>query len=118
MRISVFDRFDSVYNDWEKLIENSQSSPFISAFWQNLWWENFGEGNLYITKIFDDQEVIGIVPLYLNGNIARFIGGTDLFDYQDFIFKKGFEEKEDVLPINNQVKSNKSEILVLDQMIE
>ena len=72
MRISVFDRFDSVYNDWEKLIENSQSSPFISAFWQNLWWENFGEGNLYITKIFDDQEVIGIVPLYLNGNIVFF----------------------------------------------
>ena len=32
--------------------------------------------------------------------------------------KKGFEEKEDVLPINNQVKSNESEILVLDQMIE
>ena len=32
--------------------------------------------------------------------------------------KKGIEEKEDVLPINNQVKSNKSEILVLDQMIE
>lgn len=93
MKISVFDRFDSVFNDWQKLIENSQSSPFISPFWQKLWWENFGEGNLYITKIFDDQEVVGIVPLYLNDNVARFIGGTDLFDYQDFIFKKGFEEK-------------------------
>ena len=27
-------------------------------------------------------------------------------------------DKVDVLPLNNQVKSNKSEILVLDQMIE
>ena len=27
-------------------------------------------------------------------------------------------EKNDILPSNNQVKSNKSEILVLDQMID
>ena len=113
MRISVFDRFDSVYNDWEKLIENSQSSPFISAFWQNLWWDNFGEGDLALIKIFDDQEVIGIVPLYLNGNIARFIGGTDLFDYQDFIFKKGFEEKAIKTFLSHVVSLNWNEIELL-----
>ena len=113
MRISVFDRFDSVYNDWEKLIENSQSSPFISAFWQNLWWDNFGEGDLSLIKIFDDQEVIGIVPLYLNGNIARFIGGTDLFDYQDFIFKKGFEEKAIKTFLSHVVSLNWNEIELL-----
>jgi hypothetical protein len=27
-------------------------------------------------------------------------------------------DKDEVLPLNNQVKSNKSDILVLDQMIE
>jgi len=32
--------------------------------------------------------------------------------------KKDFSEKVDVLTLNNQAKSNKSEILVLDQMIE
>ena len=32
--------------------------------------------------------------------------------------KKDFDVKEDVLTLNNQAKSNKSEILVLDQMIE
>ena len=32
--------------------------------------------------------------------------------------KKVFRDKDDVLTINNQAKSNKSEILVLDQMIE
>ena len=32
--------------------------------------------------------------------------------------KKDSDVKEDVLTLNNQVKSNKSEILVLDQMIE
>ena len=34
------------------------------------------------------------------------------------IEKKDFTEKDEVLTLNNQVKSNKSNILVLDQMIE
>ena len=32
--------------------------------------------------------------------------------------KKDFLNKNDILTLNNQAKSNKSEILVLDQMIE
>ena len=32
--------------------------------------------------------------------------------------KKDSRVKDDVLTLNNQVKSNKSEIIVLDQMIE
>ena len=32
--------------------------------------------------------------------------------------KKDFTDKIDILTLNNQVKSNKSEILVLDEMIE
>ena len=32
--------------------------------------------------------------------------------------KKVFRDKDDVLTLNNQAKSNKSEILVLEQMIE
>ena len=32
--------------------------------------------------------------------------------------KKDSTDKNDILTLNNQVKSNKSEILVLDQMIE
>ena len=34
------------------------------------------------------------------------------------IEKKDSADKDDVLALNNQVKSNKSEILVLNQMIE
>ena len=32
--------------------------------------------------------------------------------------KKDSTDKDDILTLNNQVKSNKGEILVLDQMIE
>ena len=32
--------------------------------------------------------------------------------------KNDSTSKDDILPLNNQVKSNKSELLVLDQMIE
>ena len=34
------------------------------------------------------------------------------------IEKKDLTDKNDILTLNNQVKSNKSNILVLDQMIE
>ena len=34
------------------------------------------------------------------------------------IEKKDSTDKSDILTLNNQVKSNKSEILVLDEMIE
>ena len=34
------------------------------------------------------------------------------------IEKKNLTDKNDILTLNNQAKSNKSEILVLDQMIE
>ena len=34
------------------------------------------------------------------------------------IEKKDLTDKNDILTLNNQAKSNKSEILVLDQMIE
>ena len=34
------------------------------------------------------------------------------------IKKNDYTDKDDVLTLNNQAKSNKSEILVLDQMIE
>ena len=34
------------------------------------------------------------------------------------IEKKDSTDKDDILTLNNQAKSNKSEILVLDQMIE
>ena len=36
----------------------------------------------------------------------------------EIIEKKDTTDKDDVLTLNNQAKSNKSEILVLDQMIE
>jgi len=32
--------------------------------------------------------------------------------------KNDFAKKDDILPLNNQVKPNKSDILVLNQMIE
>ena len=32
--------------------------------------------------------------------------------------KKDSDDRNDILTLNNQVKSNKSEVLVLDQMIE
>jgi len=46
---------------------------------------------------------------------------SDILNAVENIFKiekKDSTDKDDVLTLNNQVKSNKSNILVLDQMIE
>ena len=47
---------------------------------------------------------------------------SDILNAVDYISKiekkNDFTDKDDVLTLNNQVKSNKSNILVLDQMIE
>ena len=45
------------------------------------------------------------------------VNDSILNNYYSFS-KKDFVEKNDVFTVNNQAKSNKSEILVLDQMIE
>ena len=50
-------------------------------------------------------------------NAVNSISKNEKMDHP-FIEKKELSEKNQVLGHNNQVKSNKSEVLVLDQMIE
>jgi len=62
-----------------------------------------------MTKEFEIDDILNAV----NGisKMERKKGGT-------VETKNDSTDKYEVLPLNNQVKSNKSDILVLDQMIE
>ena len=53
-------------------------------------------------------------------DILNAVNSISKMDIKKFktIEKKDYSNKADVLTLNNQVKSDKSEILVLDQMIE
>ena len=84
------EHLSSLYTD-SKLNLN-WSSVFITPVWLEAWWQVFGEGRQpFIRLIRDADRVIGIAPLILDEQTARFIGGTDVCDYQDFIIEPGAE---------------------------
>ena len=62
-----------------------------------------------MTKEFKIDDILNAVD-----NISKIKRRKD----KAIVTKNDSEDKDDVLTLNKQVKSNKSKILVLDQMIE
>ena len=62
-----------------------------------------------MTKEFEIDDILNAVD-----NISKMKRRKD----KTVVTKNDSADKEDVLTLNKQVKSNKSKILVLDQMIE
>jgi CelD/BcsL family acetyltransferase involved in cellulose biosynthesis len=86
--------FDSIYSDWKKLQANSlASSIFSSPVWSKIWWQQFGSGcELHLGAVRQQGKTIGIAPLVVKGNVASFIGSSDVCDYLDFVAEPGNEE--------------------------
>lgn len=62
--------------------------------WLKVWWDNFGGGVApYICSVRHESELIGIAPLLVEGEEARFIGSPDVCDYQDFVIAPGKEQE-------------------------
>ncbi|MCJ7605673.1 MAG: GNAT family N-acetyltransferase [Dehalococcoidales bacterium] len=67
--------------------------PFVLPAWLQVWWQVFGDGNEpYLRVVKDGEDVIGIAPLMVKDDTARFIGDTDVCDFQDFIVHPGRQE--------------------------
>ena len=62
-----------------------------------------------MTKEFEIRDIL---------NAVNTISKIDKKKRSKIVEKKDFTSKDDVLTLNNQAKSNRSEILVLEQMIE
>ncbi len=86
--------FDSIHDAWKKLYEDSPAAPiFSSPAWSKVWWQEFGSGSkLHLGAIQQAGKTIGIAPLLINGDIASFIGGSDVCDYLDFVVAPGSED--------------------------
>jgi CelD/BcsL family acetyltransferase involved in cellulose biosynthesis len=68
------------------------TSPFVLPPWLMHWWTTFGAGqDLLLWEIRDGDRLLGIAPLRVAGDTARFMGSADLCDYQDFIVSPGVE---------------------------
>jgi len=56
------------------------------------WWQAFGSGlEPHLCAIRFDDELIGIAPLFFQGNKARLVGSPDVCDYLDVIVAPGRE---------------------------
>ena len=74
---------------WRGLVEQQvNGSVFLTPEWQQVWWERFGGGPraLRVLLIGDQSKPIGLAPMMREGDTLSFLGGTDLFDYRDFVF--------------------------------
>jgi CelD/BcsL family acetyltransferase involved in cellulose biosynthesis len=68
-------------------------SIFVLPPWLEAWSQIFGsEKDNYINIVRENDNIIGIAPLRIKDNTARFIGDIDVCDYLDFIVAAGKEE--------------------------
>jgi CelD/BcsL family acetyltransferase involved in cellulose biosynthesis len=85
-----FERLTSYWDDPDSRLK--WGSIFVLPAWLETWWRTFKPGTeLYLTAVRDSSAIIGIAPLHLDGNEARFVGSPDVCDYQDFITVPGRE---------------------------
>ncbi len=79
--------FDAVAPTWDALIaRQDEPNLFVTPTWQRTWWEHFGgDADLCLLTVGSASDPLGIAPMSLDGDVLRFLGGTDLFDYHDFV---------------------------------
>lgn len=86
--------FDIIFDQWEELLINSFTNEiFLTAGWQKYWWTKFGTGTpTLLFALTENSHLIGLAPLLKKDETITFIGGSDLFDYHDFVVMRGKEE--------------------------
>jgi CelD/BcsL family acetyltransferase involved in cellulose biosynthesis len=85
--------------EWNKLLERSATNTVFQTWeWNQLWWKHFGpsEGLLLLIVRNSTGELLGIAPFFCDQEVdkqkrIKFLGGTDLSDYLDFIVCRGKE---------------------------
>jgi len=68
-------------------------SIFVLPIWLEVWWRIFGaSADLLLRMVKQEDTVIGIAPLKVEGERASFIGDSDVCDYLDFVIMPGKEQ--------------------------
>jgi CelD/BcsL family acetyltransferase involved in cellulose biosynthesis len=91
---------------------------FVLPAWLKVWWNHFGNGAVpHICVVRRKDDIIGIAPLQIHGEEARFIGNSDVCDYQDVIVQKG-EERDFFLTLIRHLRQQGATRLDLYPMRE
>ncbi|MEK7611043.1 MAG: GNAT family N-acetyltransferase [Patescibacteria group bacterium] len=87
--------FSRLSKEWSSLLSRSGANHlFLSPAFQEIWWRNFGRGDLQIVTLRkDDGLLVGLAPLMHDSGILSLIGGEEIADYLDFIVDQEEEEE-------------------------
>ena len=86
--------FESLRDQWEGLLPQcANDTTFVTPWWQETWWRHFGSGKqLSIMSVHAGERVVGVAPMMASEGTVAFLGGTDLFDYHEFVVAPDDEE--------------------------
>lgn len=96
--------FETLEAEWNPLLKRSRFDNFFSTYeWQTTWWDNLGEGDLWILALrrADNDALVGIAPFYRitlpEGTDAgkrqlNLVGCIEVSDYLDLIIEEGWED--------------------------
>ena len=96
--------FTALAGEWNDLLARCRfDTLFLSHEWQTTWWQQLGEGDLWIVAFHQpgSGKLVGIAPLYRllrqNGpwvgrRVFHLVGCTEVSDYLDLIIETGQEE--------------------------
>ena len=89
----TLESLDSLASSWPDLRQRLRwDSVFVLPCWLGVWWQEFGAGaELYLAAVRQEDTVIGVAPLLVQGDQASFVGSADVCDYLDFVVAPGSE---------------------------
>ena len=61
--IEVLDHIEPLAPQWERLAQQTKSSPFLWPDWISAWWNAFGAGQLQLLAAYENAHLVGVVPL-------------------------------------------------------
>ena len=93
--LTRLDSYQGTELEWEHLLSDSDTDTlFITHHWQQIWWEQFGDGaEMLLLGFKDNTRLEGIAPLLRRNGTISLIGGPDLCDYNDFPVLRGAEPR-------------------------
>jgi CelD/BcsL family acetyltransferase involved in cellulose biosynthesis len=62
--VEIRDHIEPLVSEWEHLAERVQANPFLWPGWIEAWWRAFGTGRLQIFAAYDDDRLVGILPMH------------------------------------------------------
>lgn len=96
--------FAALAQEWNSLLARSRfDTLFLTHEWQTAWWQQLGEGELWIVAFRqpESNRLVGIAPLYrllrendpwIGCRVFHLVGCTEVSDYLDLIVERGQEE--------------------------